>query len=181
MKIFRYMLAALLLMPVSALAQGGSMNGATGKPASINAVQVAGQDGAATLRALRVDVDGTQIVQPAPAASSWVYAAASGGIVNTAAAVTVKAAAGSAVRNYVMSMQCSHDTLGAATELAIRDGAGGSVLWRGRLQTAATDLSGATINFEPPLRGTANTLTEIVTLTAVTGGVYCNLQGYSGG
>jgi hypothetical protein len=42
------------------------------------------------------------------------------------------------------------------------------------------DLSGATINFEPPLRGTANTLTEIVTLTAVTGGVYCNLQGYTG-
>lgn len=31
------------------------------------------------------------------------------------------------------------------------------------------------------LRGTANTLVEIVTLTAsVTGSVYCNLQGYTG-
>ena len=37
------------------------------------------------------------------------------------------------------------------------------------------------INFNPPLRGTANTLVEIVTLTAsVTGSVYCNLQGYTG-
>ena len=134
---------------------------------------------AARLDRQRGDANGA-VVQPALSSTFWNYAAASGGIVNTATAVTVKAAAGASVRNYVMSMQCAHDTLGAATELAIRDGAAGTVLWRGRLQTVATDSSGATVNFEPPLRGTANTLTEIVTLTAVTGGVYCNLQGYTG-
>lgn len=128
---------------------------------------------------LRGDANGT-VVQPALSSTFWKYAAASGGIANTTTAVTVKAAAGASVRNYVMSMQCSHDTLGAVTELAIRDGAAGTVIWRGKLNTTAVDGSGTTINFDPPLQGTANTLTEIVTLTAVTGGVYCNLQGYTG-
>lgn len=289
MKRIAIMFAALLLAPGVALAQGGASNGTTGKPASINAVQVGGRDPSSNLQALKVDASGallvaaggattdqvqgnvasgaadsgnpvkvggrynsslptltngqrgdlqlnaaggliTQladnngitnwfvspgvdahtnnaagyvfytrqtlfngstwdrargdtngtVVQPALSSTFWKYAAASSGIVNTTTAVTVKAAAGASVRNYVMSMQCSHDTLGAVTEFAIRDGAAGTVMWRGKLQTTATDASGATINFEPPLQGTANTLTEIVTLTAVTGGVYCNLQGYTG-
>lgn len=128
---------------------------------------------------MRGDTNGLA-VQPALSSTFWNYAAAASGIVNTTTAVTVKAAAGASVRNYVMAMQCSHDALGAATEFAIRDGAAGTVMWRGKMQTAATDMTGNTINFEPPLKGTANTLVEIVTLTAVTGGVYCNLQGYTG-
>ena len=127
----------------------------------------------------RGDLNGI-IVQPGLSSTYWNYAAAASGIVNTTTAVTVKAAAGASVRNYIMSMQCSHDTLGAVTEFAIRDGAAGTVLYRGKLNTTATDMTGNTINFEPPLKGTANTLVEIVTLTAVTGGVYCNLQGYTG-
>lgn len=72
------------------------------------------------------------------------------------------------------------DALGAATELAIRDGAAGTVIWRGKINTAGW-LDGMEITFSPALRGTANTLVEIVTLTAsVTGSVYCNLQGYTG-
>jgi hypothetical protein len=125
----------------------------------------------------RGDANG-MAVQAALSANFWNYAAAAGGIVNTATAVTVKAAAGAGVRNYIMSMQIATDTLGAATEFAIRDGAAGTVLYRGKLQTAA--LPTTTINFEPPLKGTANTLVEIVTLTAVTGGVFANLQGYTG-
>jgi len=118
-------------------------------------------------------------VQSAPTASTWQYAAETGGITNTTTAVTIKAAAGAGVRNYLKSLNISHDTLGAATELAIRDGAGGAVLWRGKLQTPANPALGLT--FDPPLKGTANTLMEVVTLTAsVTGGVFVNATGYTG-
>ena len=121
-----------------------------------------------------------QLVAPSAPTAFWAYAAAAGGITNSTTAVTVKAAAGVGIRNYVASMQCHTDALGAATELAIRDGAAGTVIWRGKINTNGW-LDGSEIAFNPPLRGTANTLVEIVTLTAsVTGSVYCNLQGYSG-
>lgn len=118
-------------------------------------------------------------IQPyALAGSRWQYAAASGGISNTTTAVTVAAAAGGTLRNYVTGVQCSGSTLGAATELAIRDGVGGAALWRGYLATTA--MSPNSVSFAVPLRGTANTLVEIVTLTAsITGAVYCNMQGYT--
>lgn len=127
----------------------------------------------------RGDTNGTVSI-PALTATYWNYAAAAGGIVNTTTAVTVKAAAGASVRNYISSMQCSTDALGAATEFAIRDGAAGPVLYRSKFQTAGLP-DGREVTFNPPLKGTANTLVEIVTLTAtVTGGVYCNLQGFTG-
>lgn len=112
----------------------------------------------------------------------WTYASPAGGIVNTTTAVTVKSAAGAGLRNYICGIQLSHGTLSATTEFAVRDGAAGTVLWRGALQTTATDIANTSgIAFRPCLRGTANTLVEVVTLTAVTGGVIVNLQGYSGG
>lgn len=111
------------------------------------------------------------------AGSPWTYAAAASGIVNTTTAVTVKAAV-SGQRNYVTSIQLSHATLGAGTEFCIRDGAGGTVLWRIDLKTTA--LPAATFDFNVPLKGTAGNLLEIVTLTGVTGGVYANLQGFCG-
>lgn len=114
----------------------------------------------------------------ATAELDWVYAGVTGGIVNTTTAVTVKTAAGANIRNYVTGIHVAHDALGAVTELAIRDGAAGTVLWRGKLQTTANE--GFTVQFLTPLRGTANTLLEIVTLSAsVTGGVFVNLQGYA--
>lgn len=125
----------------------------------------------------RGDTNGT-VVQPALSSTFWSYAAASGGITNTTTAVTIKAAAGASVRNYLCTLSLSHDTLGAATELAIRDGAAGTVIWRGKLQTTA--IEGPMITFTPCLKGTANTLMEAVTLTAVTGGVYANASGYTG-
>ena len=53
--------------------------------------------------------------------SAWSYAAATGGIANTTTAVTIKAAAGAGKLNYITDIQVSHATLGAATELAIRE------------------------------------------------------------
>lgn len=128
---------------------------------------------------LRMSPNRALLVYPnASPADSWNYAAASGGISNTTTAVTIKTAAAAGIRNYLQSMQINSDTLGAATELAIRDGAAGTVLWRGKLQTTA--LAETTINFDPPLRGTAATLMEVVTLTAsVTGAVYINAQGFA--
>jgi hypothetical protein len=107
---------------------------------------------------------------------TWSYAAATSGIAATTTAVTIKAAAGTGLRNYIDSIQIDHDTLGNATEFAIRDGAGGTVLWRGKLKTTAMPLT--SINFDTPLRGSTNTLLEVVTLTSATGGVFVNVQGH---
>ena len=113
----------------------------------------------------------------ADSASDWQYAAAASGIVNTTTAVTVKTAAAAGVRNYITGITISHDLLSAVTELVIRDGAAGTVIYREKLQTAANE--GRNIVFPTPLKGTAATLLEVATLTAVTGGVYVNIQGYS--
>ena len=123
--------------------------------------------------------DGRLITRPhSIPENEWVYAAASGGITNTTTAATLVAAQAAGVRNYLTSLQISSDVLGAATEIAIRDGAGGTVLWRGKIGTAG--IAGvSTIQFSDPLKSTAATLLEVVTLTAsVTGGVYVNAQGY---
>jgi len=109
--------------------------------------------------------------------NEWAYAAASGGIVNTTTAVTIKAAAGANVRNYITSFQIQAEALTNATEVAIRDGAGGTVLWRIKVPTTGLPLLNVT--FADPLKSTANTLLEVVTLTASgTGAVYVNAQGY---
>lgn len=127
---------------------------------------------------LKGTVNGAQIVLPYQIPEhTFNYAAATTGIVNTTTAVTIAAAAGSGRRNYLTRLQLATDTLGAATEFAVRDGAAGTVLFRTKLNTTA--MASQNFTFDPPLRGTANTLMEIVTLTAsVTGGVFANAQGY---
>lgn len=124
-------------------------------------------------------VEGALINKPyAVSTSDWNYAAASGGITNTTTAVTIAPAAGGALRNYATAIQLSTTALGVSTEIAIRDGAGGTVLWRGTLSTTAANPSAFTL--PSPIRGSANTLMEVVTLTAsVTGSVYFNAQGYT--
>lgn len=127
----------------------------------------------------RGDVNGS-VVQPALSSAFWSFAPAAGGILNTTTAVTVKTAAGVGVRNYIDAMQCNSEPLTTASELAIRDGAAGTVLWRGKIPTVGW-VAGREMVFSPPIKGTANTLVEIVTLTASgAGAVYCNLQGYTG-
>jgi hypothetical protein len=108
----------------------------------------------------------------------WSYGAAASGIVNTTTAVTIKTAAGTGIRNYITSIQVMSETLTNATELAIRDGAAGTVIWRTKIPTGG--LPTTTIAFPSPLKGTANTLLEVVTLTASgAGAVYFNAQGYA--
>lgn len=121
-----------------------------------------------------------QSVLPGLSATFWNYAAAAGGIVNTTTAVTVKAAAGAGVRNYVTAIDLSWDSLTTATEFAIRDGASGTVLWRHKIPSGGAGRFNQ--QFSVPLRGTANTLVEVVTLTAAGAavGVFANLQGFTG-
>lgn len=108
-------------------------------------------------------------------ASTWNYAAAAGGLVNTTG-VTAKAAAGVGVRNYITRAQIVNSHQTTSTEIVIRDGAAGTVLFRDWAQAAG---GGSSVVFDPPLRGTANTLIEIAEVTATaTAGVLVNLQGF---
>lgn len=122
---------------------------------------------------------GKQVVLPyALPGSTWSYSAAAGGLVTTAG-VTVKASAGAGIRNYISSVQVinSHQTIG--TEIVINDGASGTALWRGWAQPAG---GGASVKFDPPLRGSTATLVEIAEVTATaTAGVLVSVQGFTAG
>jgi hypothetical protein len=110
---------------------------------------------------------------------SWSYPAASGGILNTTTPVTIRAAQAAGICNYITGVQVQSEPLGTATDLVIRNGAAGPVLWRVRIPTAGLPLTD--IKFIKPLRGSAATLLEVATLSASgTGAVYFNAQGYSG-
>jgi len=111
------------------------------------------------------------------AENDWQYAAASNGISNTTTAVTIKAAGAASIRNYITAITIMAEALGAATELVIRDGAAGTVIFRTKIPT--TGLPTTNIEFPTTLKGTAATLLEVATLTAsVTGAVYVNARGY---
>ena len=124
-------------------------------------------------------VDGRQIVRlDSIPENEWSYVAASGGITNTTTPVDIVGGAGSGVRNYVTSLQLYSDTLGTATEIILRDGAGGSILWRSKIGTAGTGDT-QNIRFHPPIRGSTNTIMQFACLTATgTGSIYVNAQGY---
>jgi hypothetical protein len=117
---------------------------------------------------------GAQIIKPFSIPElDWSYAAATGGIINTTA-VTIRAAQGAGIRNYITSLQISNNS-GTATEVSIRDGAGGTVIWRGM---AAANMTQQPITFANPLKSTAATLLEVVCGTTAAA-VYVNAQGYS--
>jgi hypothetical protein len=141
------------------------------------AVQVTSPSGAA---AAPVDANGL-VVQSALATNTWSYAAVAGGIVSSTADVTVKAAGAATVRNYVCTLDVSHDLLSAVTEMVVKDGAS-TVMWRGKLQTPAMDISGGAgkLTFMPCLRGSLATAVNVALTVSVTGGVYVNVTGNTG-
>lgn len=118
---------------------------------------------------------GKQVMYPyAVPGTDWHYAAASGGITNTTG-VTARAAQGAGIRNYVTRAEIINGHATVSTDFQIRDGAAGTVLWRGYLQAAG---GGVAAVFDPPLRATANTLIEIACGTTGSA-VYANLHGFS--
>lgn len=172
-----------LMLPDNNLNNSAQSNASDAFSNVINAINVGSfgmvYNGSTWDRA-RGDVSG-QVNQPHAMTGNRIqYAAAAGGITNTTVAVTMFAAAGAGVRNYITGLQIEADALGAATELAIRDGAAGTVIWRTKIGTAGL-LSGRDIVFPVPLKGSVDRLMEVVTLTAsVTGSVYVDAQGYTG-
>lgn len=121
-------------------------------------------------------LNGHLVVQPYSIPElSWSYAAASGGITNTTG-VTAKTAAGAGIRNYITGVDVVNGHATVSTDVQIRDGASGTVLWRGFAQAAG---GGVSRIFDPPLRGGANTLVEVACGTTGTA-TYFNLTGYTG-
>ncbi len=121
------------------------------------------------------------IIKPyATSETDWHYAAATSGIVSTTTAVTFKAASGTAgIKNYITAIEIGAIGAGTATELCIRDGAAGTVIWRIQVPAAGFTFP-LNVNFTTPLKGTANTLLEVVTLTSSATPIYFNAHGYTG-
>ena len=128
----------------------------------------------------RGDANGI-VVQPGLSSTNWNYTSGASPILsNTTTAVTIKAAAGASIRNFIDAIQVTTTAFGTSVPIAIRDGAGGTVLWAGVVPLAGW-LAPVVITFPMPLKGTANTLLEVLTTTAnTTGTVTLNVQGHTG-
>ena len=117
-------------------------------------------------------VDGRQIVrQNSIPENEWQYAAASGGITNTADNVLI-AAAGANIKNYLTGLSVANANA-TASEIVIKDGAS-TVIWRMYLAANAPIQS---ISFSTPLQSTANTALNVACITTGTQ-TYINAQGY---
>jgi hypothetical protein len=104
--------------------------------------------------------------------ATWSYASA--GLVATTA-VTARAAVAS-YRNYVTGIQLSSASGSTAGLVEIRDGTGGTVLWRGVTPAGST----VDVALEPPLRQAAvNTLIEVAPVGWLTGTFYISMQGFT--
>lgn len=102
--------------------------------------------------------------------ADWTSAAASGGIVNTTD-VTLAAAAGAGIRNYLTSIDIANTHASVDTEVVVKDGS--TVLWRRKFKAGDK----ASFHFNTPLKGSANTALNVACIT--TGSeVYVNAQGY---
>lgn len=109
-----------------------------------------------------------------PATTPWNYAAATGGITNTSA-VTLAAAAGAGLVNYLTSLQL-HNTSATGTEVTITDGSTSTVL--ARFYAPASMTAPMAITFPNALASSTNSAlcAACVTTGTVT---YINAQGYT--
>lgn len=120
-------------------------------------------------------VDGKQVMKPhAIRGATWSFVGAAGGITNTTA-VTLKAAGAAGVRNCLTGLQISNGHATVSTEVVVKDGAAGTIIWRHWFQAAGGH---AEPPFDVPLCGTAATLMEAVPITTGSA-IYINAQGYT--
>lgn len=116
-------------------------------------------------------VDGRQITRlNSIPENEWQYAAASGGITNTADNV-LQAAAGVDIKNYLTGLTLANASA-TATEVVVKDGS--TVIWRMYLAANAPIQS---IKFVTPLQSTANTALNVACITTGTQ-TYISAQGY---
>ena len=102
--------------------------------------------------------------------NEWQYAAASGGITNTADNV-LQAAAGAGIKNYLTGLTLANASA-TATEVVVKDGS--TVIWRSYVAANAPIQS---IKFVTPLQSSANTALNVACITTGTQ-TYVNVQGY---
>ena len=109
-------------------------------------------------------------------AGGWSYAAASGGIADTAD-VTLAAAPGNLMANYLCAMQITNKDAAVATEVVVKSGA--TILWRGWAPAISV---GGTINivFPRPLVAANNTALTAACITT-SSETYINAQGFIAG
>lgn len=131
--------------------------------------------GAGDTADIATTLTGKQLTYPfALPGQTWNYAAASGGITNTTG-VTIKAAAGAGVRNYITCLTIVNGHASVGTDVQIRDGASGTVLYR---FYAVANGGGVREVFSVPIRGSANTLLEVACGTTGSA-TYVNVQGFT--
>lgn len=110
--------------------------------------------------------------------NDWSYAAAGGGILNSATAVTI-APSVAGLRNFLTHMNIMAEALTNATEIVVRDNTTGTVLWRSKITTAGIP-NGINIDFPTPLKSSPGNTLGFGCLTASgAGAVYVNAQGYT--
>lgn len=114
-----------------------------------------------------------------PLVNGWSYAAASGGIEDTAD-VAIKAAAGVKRYNYLTSIQLMNRDVSVGTEVVVKDGS--TVIWRTFLPALAANTAPipVSVSFNPPLVGSNNTALNVACITT-SAQVYVNAQGFASG
>lgn len=118
----------------------------------------------------------TGAVAPQNTTLDWKYAAASGGIVDTADVVLV-AAAGANLFNTLQSMQITNNDATVGTEVVIKDGS--TIIWRmffAPYTAAVAQPQPTNIAFSPPLKSSANTALNAACITT-SSQTYINAQG----
>lgn len=127
---------------------------------------------------LLTDINNKTVVMPYSIGQlTWNYATLTGGISNSTTAVTMSAAQGAGIRNVLTGIQISIPAaLGGTTEVVVRDGAAGTVVWRGSF--GAGTIGSWSYEFPTGIRGTANTLLEAACTSAVTGNIIISAQGF---
>lgn len=177
--IARVMCSQRPMMRVAALAQGPvAPNTAPGGSVGIVRVGVVARTSnlAAQTSGVLTDPTATAIGVPVEKPFSipeldWLYAAASGGITDTAN-YQVIAAQATGIRNYVTRLNCKNASASVATEFVVKDG---TTTVMDREHLGAGDR--VAVSFPTPLRGSAATAVNIAAIT--TGAqIYCNIGGY---
>jgi hypothetical protein len=128
---------------------------------------------------LRGDTNALSVSPAGLSSTYWSYTSGTSPILsNTTTAVTIKSAAGAAVKNYLDSCEIGSTALGASVPFAVKDGS--TVIWAARPPTTGW-LTPFVVHFVPPLVGTANTAMSVATTTADTSGTFdVNCQGHTG-
>lgn len=116
----------------------------------------------------------------AGAVDSWTYAAASGGITDTSD-VTLAAAPGAGMVNYLTDLQLANSDATVGTEVVVKSGS--TVLWRTFLPAgrpnALTGTMPVSFHFSRPLRAETNTALTAAAVTT-SAELYVNAQGFIG-